>query len=106
MDESGDHEEYLRPGIHAIMSIEESIHPTTLRAQNIDKKPLFTINLFYWPVDDAFDMPTDISSSGISRSNVSCLYLRTLHEIADCVVVPVNMNEVKLLSVCFFCAHS
>ena len=95
LDEERD-EELLKPGIHAIMSIDESLHPTTLRAQNIDEIPLFRIVLFYWPVDDAFDLPTDITSGGITRSNVSCLYLRTLHEITDCVVVSVTMKEVTL----------
>ena len=95
LDEKRD-EELLNPGIHAIMSIDESLHPTTLRAQHIDKNPLFNIILFYWPVNDAFDMPSDITRSGITRSNVSCLYLRILHEITDRVVVPVSMNEVRI----------
>ena len=97
MDDTKEEDELLKPGIHAIMSIEESLHPTTLRTQNIDEKPLFEIILFYWPVNEAFDMPTDITSSGISRDNVSCLYLRTLHEITDCVAIPVNMSEVKFV---------
>ena len=94
LDKTNEDDELVKPGIHAIMSIEESLHPTTLRAQNCDQIPLFNIILFYWPVNDAFEMPTDITSSGISRDNVSCLYLRTLHEITDCVAIPVNMNEV------------
>ena len=89
-------EELLKPGIHAIMSIDESDHPTTLKAQNRDEKPLCKIGLIYWPVDDAFEVaPAGVGDFGIRRGNVSCLYLRILHEITDCVVLPVSSSEVE-----------
>ena len=75
------------------MSSDESDHPTTLKAQNRDEKPLCRIGLIYWPVDDAFEAAPD--GFGIGRENVSCLYLRILHEITDCVVLPVSASEVK-----------
>ena len=93
----------LKPGIHAIMSLNESLHPSTFRltnsTKNNDSKPPFgevNIGLFYWPVDDAFDIVEhNFGNDGIDRSNVSCLYLRTLHEICDCVLIESSMNEVK-----------
>ena len=88
LDETRD-EELFNPGIHAILSIDESLHPTTLRAQNSKEIQLFKIVLFYWPVYNVFDV-----NFGINRSNVSCLYLRTLHEISDCVVAPLSMQQV------------
>ena len=90
----------LKPGIHAIMSLNESRHPTTLRAENRDKIPVFEIILFYWPVNDAFEIaPQGTKGFGIRRANVSCLYLRALHEISDCVLLPVSMNEVRAFGV-------
>lgn len=86
----------LKPGIHAVMSIEESKHPTTISQANPEVKPTFEIVLFYWPVLDAFKIPKGLSDHGISRSNVSVLYLRVLHEMTDCVCIPVTMNEVMI----------
>ena len=96
-----DRHDILNPGIHAIMSLEESLHPSTFTLNNKkttdDCKPPFSVVLFYWPVDDAFDIPDhDFVIGGIDRSNVSCLYLRTLHEICDCVLIESSMTEVTL----------
>ena len=87
----------LNPGIHAIVSLDEPLHPSTFELNSNEKnssrsKPSsgeVHIVLFYWPVDDAF------KTDEISRSNVSCLYLRTLHELCDCVLIESSMKEVK-----------
>ena len=96
----------LKPGIHAIMSLDESIHPTTIKLNNEnDKKPLFRVVLFYWPVKDAFEVKSKCSDfgAGIDRSNVSSLYVRVLHEICNCVVIESTINEVELLFSVLFC---
>ena len=72
------------------MPLNEGSHPGTTALQDSGTTPEVRISLFYWPVDGAFDV------ANISRSNISCLYLRTLHEICDCVMVESSMNEVQL----------
>lgn len=85
----------LTPGIHAILPLDAATHPTTFKTRNSGALALRVV-LFYWPVDDAFDIPSMGSRfRGICRSNVSCLYLRILHEITDCVMVSVSKQEVK-----------
>ena len=78
----------LKPGIHTTMSLKENEHPTTIAMKNDGKQVVVRVALFYWPVDDAFDIHS------INRSNTSCFYLRTLHEICDCVMIESSMNEV------------
>ena len=80
-------EDNLKPGIHAIMSLNEELHPTTT-AMNDGTQVLVRVALFYWPIDRAFD------TDKINRSNISCLYLRTLHEICDSVMIESSMDEV------------
>ena len=97
----------FKAGIHAIMSIEESNHPTTLSRLNPKVKAQCKVVLFYWPVSDAFEHPNGLVNYGINRSNVSSLYLRILHEISDSVCMPVTMNEVMFYTpialFCMFC---
>ena len=103
--DSGDENDVLKPGTHAIMSLDESSHPSTIRSNiwktNGCSKPLFRIVIFYWPVKDAFDIDAcNFGIGGIDRSNVSCLYLRTLHELCDCVLIESSMDEVELYICC------
>lgn len=88
-------EPLLHAGIHAILSIDESTHPTTLSQSNLNDKPVCSIVLFYWPIADAFENPNGVLNYGINRSNVSSLYLRILHEISDSVCIPVTTQEVE-----------
>ena len=88
-------EPILKAGIHAIMSIDESVHPTTVSQAQPNDKPIVNVVLFYWPVVDAFENPNGVINYGINRSNVSSLYLRILHEISDSVCIPVTTQEVE-----------
>ena len=93
--ESNGTEKVLNRGIHAIVSLNESSHPSTMVLENENERPVCRVVLFYWPVDDAFEIDNhNFGRRGIRRSNVSCLFLRTLHEICDCVVIESSIDEV------------
>lgn len=75
----------IEPGIHAIMSLEESNHPSN---QLIGTQEICDIVLIYWPIDDAFER--------VRSSNSTTVFVRAMHEICDTVCVPVTKQDVSL----------
>ena len=77
----------IKPGFHAIMSLEEDKHPSNQLTETQERSDIV---LVYWPSSDAFVR--------VRRSNNTSVFLRAMHELCDTVCIPVTKEDVCFLS--------